>query len=253
MRTKGEDECFYITAFMHAIELAGTIEAQPDGTGPDFAIVTPQRVFGVEVTRIHSEPNGRRLSLRQMEGIRDQVLEGAQAIWDSEVSVNVEVHVHWARPLPTKAAIPEVARSLVTVVRSHLPEIGNFTTVASSWRSPNGLPASVDSLSIVRLASYDRSYWVGGAAEIIGELTPDIIQARIDAKSRKVSGYRTIGSETWLLLVLDSHRLSGMFELPESLFTHGFVSSFERTSLLDTFHCKAWDLNCVPPVPGSAT
>ena len=254
MTSKEEDERFYVASFMEAVGLAGLAELQRPGEGPDFALVTSTGRYGLEVTRILSPANGRAISLRQMEGIREQVLNGAKAIWDRTIGVNVEVHVHWdPSAAPPKSSIAGTAQKLVEVVAANLPEVGGFATIEWSWRYPNGLPRGVSSISVVRLATYDRSYWVGANAAIIGELTPDLVQSRIDAKNAKVQQYRRTLTEVWLLLVLDSHNISGMFELPDSVFEHRFTSVFDRTSLLDTFHRKAWDLLCVRPDLGSAT
>ncbi len=254
MNSKVEDERFYAGSFMDAVGLAGSAEPQPPGEGPDFALVTSSGRYGLEVTRILSPANGRPTSLRQMEGMREQVLNGAKAVWDRTIGVNVEVHVHWdTSAAPPKSTIADTAQKLVDVVSANLPDVGSLARVECSWRSPTALPRGVHSISIVRLATYDRSYWVGANAAMIGDLTPELVQGRIDTKNAKVQQYRRKMNEVWLLLVLDSHNLSGMFELPESLFEHRFTSAFDRTALLDTFHRRAWDLVCVRPAGEQAT
>lgn len=253
MTSKEEDEHFYVAAFMEAVGLRGSLEPQRPGEGPDFALVSSTGRYGVEVTRIVSPDNDRGISLRQLEGKREQVLNGAKAIWDRTIGVNIEVHVHWEpSAAPPKSSIADTAQKLADVAAANLPGVGSLATIEWSWRAPNGLPRGVSSISIVRLATYDRSYWVGANAAMIGELTPNLIQSRIDAKNVKVKQYRRTMNEVWLLLVLDSHNLSGMFELPDSVFEHRYSSAFDRTSLLDTFHRRTWDLLCVRPDPRSA-
>jgi hypothetical protein len=247
-KSQQEDESFYVTRFLEAQRIFEPATPQPQGSGPDFVLEGRSPQIGIEVTELYRKEKAG-LGRKQMEGIRDEVLNSCKALWSSAAFPHVEVHVHFIEHrTPFPKDIPGLAKEIVQVVANNIPDIGGVSRVNRDWDRPDDFPKEVHSISIVRLASYDRSYWSAPDAAFAGQLTDGLVQRCISRKAAKYATYAARCSINWLLIVLDSFRLSGVFNLDDTqLTTHVFESPFARTLLFDTLTKKVIELTTSPP------
>jgi hypothetical protein len=64
-------------------------------------------------------------------------------------------------------------------------------------------------------------------------------------KAARFEAYSKLVNECWLLLVLDDFRLSGMFQLSESVLSHQYESPFHRIYILKTFRGEVFQLSSI--------
>ena len=226
-----------VTRFLAAIHFPGDVVRVPDGLGPDFVIRGTEPLIGIELTELYRGIDSDGVNRRQVEGVRDQVLAGAKALWDAASHPPLEVHVsfnHRTLKTPTKAQIKSLAKRLTEIVQDNLPSFGEHRRLSWDWRHAQSLPDGVHGISIIRLA-HERSYWVGTDADFVPPVDAQHLQARIAAKTTKAALYRTASPITWLLIVLESHRLSGSFDLASPAFETMYQSAFARTIVFDAF------------------
>lgn len=87
--------------------------------------------------------------------------------------------------------------------------------------------------TVDRLHSYAQSRWQWLEAISRKEGVVDLIQGRIDEKTRKRKNYLKSCDDCWLLIVADSFRASGSFEFDDTCRAHVFESPFSRTYFMD--------------------
>ena len=149
---------------------------------------------------------------------------------------------------PFRQDIRKVAEHLVEVVAQHLPAVGTWTKIKRDWNRPTNIPDAVHPVSVVRLASYDRSYWSAPDATFASTLSVDLIQNTLSRKNGKFHIYSASSRITWLLIVLDSFRLSGVFDLENTdVLTHTYESLFNRAIVYDAFSTRVLELKTLPP------
>ena len=254
MSTDNEaNEHLFVEVFLRAAGYSYQFRKLPPSSGPDFLLWNDESELGLEVTRVHRGPEKGPLPRRQMEGIRDSLMFLAKREWDARGLPPLEVHCHYSyhhTPLPNE--VLTVARHLVDVVQAAMPDVGAVVEIDSNHHGAVSLPPAVHSLNIVRLSGHDRSYWFGGDAAWGADLTPDLVQERISAKNTKYDRYRGAGQETWLLVVMDSRRFSGMMRFGSEAAEHEYNSFFAKTFVLELLYGRFWHLRTRNPDSGSA-
>jgi hypothetical protein len=243
-------EMGHVVSFLRASGIAATPTPLPDGRGPDFLVATDEGDVGIEVTELHREEARSRIGRRQMEGIREQVLAGAKKSWDNSSGVPLEVHVHFnEHHTPYKDEIRCVVAALVMFVQANIPALGGYVHFRRDEPEATGLPTEVHAISIIRLPTHTRSYWLGPDSEWEATLSPEQLQAKIASKNQKVARYHFSVNVLWLLLVLDSRRPSGWFDLDSAALDAVYDSLFARTFVFDRFSATIHELKT--RLPGS--
>lgn len=231
--TQKEEELGHLANFLKISGLGGTPRPVEDGSGPDFVLATEQGEIGIEVTKLHREAPASGLGRRQMEGIREQILVAAKKLWDEAGEGPIEVHVHFNHHrTPFKHEIAGAASNLVNFVQSNRPPVGEH--LHFSWNDTK-LPDGAHAISVVLLGAHTRSYWLGADSDWEQPLSAEQLQARISSKNQKIARYRAAANVVWLLIVLDSRRFSGWFDLESAALLETYESLFTRTIVFDRF------------------
>lgn len=240
---KKANELSHVASFLTASGIQGALMPIPDGAGPDFIVATDRGEIGIEVTEVVREATRSGISRRQMEGIREQVLAGAKKLWEEARGPCLEVHVHFnEHRTSSKKDISRVAAELAPFVRAHVPPVGESLHLNRHNREAAALPKEVSAIGIIRLASHTRSYWLSPDADWEATLSVEQLQARITAKNSKAARYRSAVGTVWLLIVLDSRRLSGWFDFQGAALEAVYESMFDRIFLFDRFRATIREL-----------
>lgn len=241
---QSRDELFYLQTFLQSIGIVAQPASQPQGQGPDFILHGISPEVGVEVREVYREAPAIGFPMRQIEGVDESILHGAERLWSAEQGAPIEVWILFEknRSAPKKSRIAELAHSIVEIVREAMPSVGECVRIAKS-ESPPEVPEEISSITIARPSKLVRSIWHPSGAAFEADLSVEHLQAEIEAKNEKyVCIYKSGDRAVWLLLVMDSHRLSGTHELTEELLAHHFGSRFARTFLLDIFTKRVIEL-----------
>lgn len=237
------EELSHLVSFLNASAIRGTPTPLPDGAGPDFLVATDKGEIGIEVTKLHREASISGVGRRQMEGIRDRVLAAAKRSWDGAGLNPLEVHVHFNHhETPFKPEISRIADGLVAIVQARMPTVGEHVHLSWNDGEALGLPKGIHAISIIRLPTHRRSYWLGADSDYEATLSAEQVQRTISSKNKKAGLYRSAARVVWLLLVLDSRRLSGCFDLEGAAFRAVYESCFARTFVFDRFSATVREL-----------
>jgi hypothetical protein len=234
-RTKKLQERRYLERFKTAFSAfpSGTIEASE---APDFLIKAAERTIGIEITELfHDLKNGKSL-MREQEGLQAQVIDRAQQLFRKANPAHLFVTVNFDTPTKlTKARTPILAEELVNIVLSGVHDY-NQHEVLSFDGDDNDLANWPDELAFLNvLRQRESSRWVDCCAGFAPRCRPEDIQGRLDEKQPKLSKYRQICDEVWLLIVLYGCNQSSMMDLGAELTAHQYKLEFDRAFLLENF------------------
>lgn len=226
---------------------------------PDFRVITPAGVVGIEHTALYHRSGARKLPLRAWETYVERIAVRARDVYESRghppvcVGFRVASHTHL-----NKEAVRTLARQLASVVEKNIPADSLPARVEQTWEPGSQLPRTFSSVLVSR-STTSKSFWWPAMSGFQPEVPPEYVANRIADKNRKYRDYRANCDEVWLLVVVDGSRPSSFFEVSGSALTRAYESLFERTYLLDFQNERASRLHTsspggsFPPLTSSTT
>lgn len=233
MDTKKEIERRYLNMFLHALD------DLPNGTitsteRPDFLIHAPNRVIGIEVTRIFD--SGDRVTPSQ-DAERDLIVERAQVIAGERAIAPVMVEVFFDSKHSTgKRDRDMIAQHLVDEIAANIPIVDGHRTNRNFY-GKNGLqfPRQISAVSIWRFTALKSHNWQSANAGIVYETFTPLLQQLIDKKNDKVTAYRLKCDECILLVVADWRGPSAFFEISEQMLGETYQTTFDAIYFMEGY------------------
>ena len=248
--SKDELERRHVAAFLASIDHQATAEHLPAGVGPDFGARQDDTVIGIELTRVYREDRERGMPHRQVEGIWDQVLAGAHTEWLGLGLPPVTVYVSTIPgAVPARIDIARVVSELVSFVSTRIPAENENASYEPDWRSwtPSTLPEAVARIDIGRPSYHTTTYWFMPRSGMVPDLSPELLQRSIDAKSAKLRRYSAPPPSNWLVLIVEGSAPSSTFTITPEALGHVYESAFHRTFLFDAFARRTHELTTGRP------
>lgn len=227
----------------------------PEGTvvpqeRPDFLVETPQGRIGIEHTeyvRASDDRNGP--PPRAREHVENKILWLASREHESRGLPPVTVYVYWNPHFaPNWLDSRGLVASLSNLVRDHLPASNGNVTIKyphPAWRS---LPQEVTSLCIYRCENIGENLWNSPRGSSVPILSAAELQEIVSSKEAKVSSYREMCSEVWLLVVAEGLQPSTHCRLAPEAGEYPFETSFDRAFFLHYSHGLLVELRRRHPV-----
>ena len=224
---KKQHERFLLDQFFEALDVPLSIVEEREN--PDFLVCLDGRKVGVELTFlfISHQTNGHLPQAH--ESISDRIVLRAQCLYQESSAPPVRVGVCFSPDADLKALNRDrSAAALSTVVRNL--NLGLWQSV--NWCphdfDEEQLPAEISFVHALGIPSYEMAHWFVGRAGWAAPLTIEVLQSRIDEKSKKLSKYQKVVDENWLIVVSDGTKPSQLFSAPN--FDPSQVTSpFSRT------------------------
>lgn len=200
---------------------------------PDPDIVVPNASIGIEVTKLH--PGGE--PARKWEGTQDAILELAASLHRDAGRPPVEVIVRWSAWTDLAAVRKQsVARELAGFVFMNLPSVNQFLEFTMLAADAPKIPHAIDSLTIRRFAYEgtvgDTNHWHAPRGAFLPTIGRDVIQARLDAKEKRVVRWNARYEQLWLLLAFGREGPSSWGLMRDDWGTHRFRSSAARAFVI---------------------
>lgn len=200
---------------------------------PEPDIVVPNASIGIEVTKLH--PGGE--PARKWEGTQDAILKLAARLHGDAGRPPVEVIVCWSAWMdPAAVRKQSVARELTDFVFRNLPSVNQcleFTILSGDGPK---IPHAIESLSIRRFAYEgtvgDTNHWHAPRGAFLPTIGRDVIQARLDAKEKRVVRWNARYEQLWLLLAFGREGPSSWGLMRDDWGTHRFRSSAARAFVI---------------------
>lgn len=222
------------------------------GDKPDLIFTDNHRNIGIEHCRIYVS-DAKLVSGRQLlpqEKIHWAILDQARDIFKQKLALHLWVITtfHMGFSDYKKEDIAATAELLATTV---LEDIKVNTPVTPRERRQinvgalkyGGLPYPKGIFSVSysieedpRMEAWGPSYGYG-----VPELTPEAVQASIDGKNQKITGYRPC-DEMWLLMVTDAGMPSSHFRVSDALMNNRYATKFDRLFLFKRAEVKILEL-----------
>lgn len=174
-------------------------------------------------------------SLRQKEEFRARVVRDAQKLYQDSGAPSVCVRIRWHQQRP---AIPanQLASLIAEVVAQACPDFPATGHVAQTHVTWYGLPSELRPL--IQRITVDRwvrghTHWTTPQSGYIG-VTRDEIATRVAMKDSKLSRYRSVWDEAWLLIHATDFYLSGTMDLLQEAVQAEYDTDFDRVFVLQS-------------------
>lgn len=210
-----------------------------DCESPDFLLGTEIARIGVDVTEIHpDQTRGATKSVspqREREAFLHKVEQAAQKAFERRVSDRVRVWLFWANPLRGHAQ--HIGERVGDYLANQVLERkgADFSVGRNDYEDTVIEPWLIEA-HIHSVAEGAPSVWASPEASFFGLYEEDF-QHRINEKSAKTAVYRSKCNEIYLLIVIAGDATSTTGDITPSVYSHEFVSPFDRTIVLD-MPCK---------------
>ena len=255
---------------VQAVELLGLDARVEDGFRPDLRLAFPGgRVVGLEHTLIADR--GLASGLSHIDRLRDEL---TTALQEAEINVMVMIRVPpgLGSQLDSRdARRGEVARVAMMVREAkgavdagqfvhfeHLDErLDDNEDLFRSRRRGKARElrdlSDRGMLAVTLVGVYPNampSVWL--STPFVWSSRRHLIQAAIDAKARKLAGYRETHAEVWLLVVGSAPKIGAAGSIDKHDGEGSFSSPYDRTIFLERYEGAARFLKATPPLEPAA-
>lgn len=228
-----ERELAHLLAFKeaHLRFPEGDIPREDRNSKPDFRVVSPERVIGIEHTEIYHEQGGRGIPLQARGTYMERITRIAQEIYQSRDNPPVSVWPHFTTNARLGVGnVDNLAEELAEIVEHNLPEKNSSVELKQSWSSSDPLPRQFSAIQILRYGD-GQPPWFPPMVGAEPEVPTSYIQKRVQDKNAKVAEYRGRCDEVWLLMVIDGSRPSTFLDVAGGALSSVYESRFDRTYL----------------------
>lgn len=229
---KKELERRYLVNFREAFNAfpAGVVE--DDRESPDFIVVGPERVVGIELRRLFrpdlAEHGG---SMRAQESLQFAIMNHLRAIYEALKLPPIDVHVLFQRSKLRKSDTVRYAKAIAGLIENRILSGAHDAAELNDDedKALHDLPG-VARIHIMRSKSKEN-FFAPSMASVRPRVGIDYIQGEIDTKNAKLPQYDPRCSENWLLLTYAREGLPAMMSFAPEVFGHLYKSGFQRVFL----------------------
>lgn len=206
---------------------------------PD-AIIQINPLTGIEVTQVFNQAQEGELRVK-FEGSWERIISNATSIWNTIGLPSAHVSVYFSgNYYVSKNNSWVVAENLVNFIANHIPQKGAYYNSSDSMNIER---FGITRFSIERIINYDKVVWSYNDSIWVPNLEIDSIQEAIDKKEAKRNSYLKSCKKIWLLLVLNSRKGSGSFEIRKEVIRHIYDFAFDRVFIFESLTQKYFELH----------
>jgi hypothetical protein len=214
---------------------------------PDFLIHSPDRIIGVEITRIFSPANPTSPPAQSQDTERDLVAERAQAIASDQSLAPVMVDIYFdSRQTVRKRDRDSIAKQLVDFVAANMPAHGDNRSIENRGPTKSHFSPQIEAVHIGRFKPLTSHLWQTGDAGIVNEDFAPYLQQLIDKKNSKIANYHQKCDTCWLVVVADWRGPSGFFEISDKMAGLSYATAFDRVYFVEGYSVRVVELNTSP-------
>lgn len=218
-------------------EFATIVQNFPEGAiieseQPDFLIIKPNEIIGVEIVDYVRGQSQGDSSDRRNEILWQRVADTARKKFERQHNEVLMVQFYWCpHQYPRQSEVEEIANEAVELIAKNIPsEIYGIFQVESSDLDDKKITYYVSSIHITRVNNTNEALWTYVSAGFIS-ITPNEVQQIINKKDKKVPEYLNKCQEVWLLVIADGIYISSSVGIPQEVLQQEFISRFFRVFL----------------------
>ncbi|MBI5773105.1 MAG: hypothetical protein HZA89_05090 [Verrucomicrobia bacterium] len=224
---KREEKYFYERFCELSGRIVDSLAEQLEPPAPDIVFRDGERKIGLEITRIVSNQEDRRV-----EEELERLLAEAQSTFEGQGGPPLLVAVFWSHNFkPKKSNRRQLVSGLVNLVLQNNPNIGD--EVDLGWHNlPKEWQSILHRVGIHRWPKLHQGLWQNSKAAAVPEKDESILQDCVTKKEKHVTGYRSLCNEVWFLIVAETNKVSSWWELNASASQATYRTSFDRVFVL---------------------
>jgi len=226
---KKQKERFQLESFLKALALPAKI-LEDKRESPDFIVCLEGRKVGIELTDlfIHNKKNAH--LPQAQESIADKIVSHAQHLYEESSAPPAHVSIGFFHLTNlNKNESNKIAERLSSFVRNLDLDAWQTVDISTDKFEKSPLPEEVAFIHALGVPSYDMALWVAPRAGWVATLTPQVLQNRINEKSKKLKEYQKVVSENWLVVIISNSKPSQMFSVSSEFNPSEVISPFSRT------------------------
>ncbi len=234
---KRQRERFLLDRFLERKGITPQKVDQLTPPDPDFIIKIDGRMVGVELTEIFKQFDKSTTHLREteelllqtVESFTDQIVSDARRIYFKASNVPVQAKILFSQ-ITRRQNRRDLAELLANKICNMLSEKVDIWSAATD-DGPQLLIDGVSRIFICKVREKRFAHWNVMRPGIAANLTPELLQERIDHKAQKLNGYSENKKleEIWLLLVADRTHPSQMLHHGSDFPSESLSSPFDKT------------------------
>lgn len=201
---------------------------------PDFLVRFEGALVGVEVTRsLPAREPGKPLPQEQA-SLRNRVMSRARALYEAAGGFPLHVSAGFLDHAPLSAGrVGSLARELAECLRVEAAGLAvyQWTTIEPDGLS-NGL-GEVHSLRIIRVPAPDYGAWSANGFVWCRTVDESDLSGVLARKETKISAYRSVVSEVWLLIVVELIEAGEIVSVPIPTAPLSITTKFDRVFALN--------------------
>ena len=207
-----------------------TIDATEE---PDVLLTFGSHSVGVEVTDLYwNHPRGRR-PRQEQESLRHRVVALAQQLYADRRLPAVDVSIHFNDQFPLdKSAVGPLAARIADWVAGRIPESGGSFSEEYDWLNREYFPEELHQLRIYRYESITRPRFSAPDADYVPELTTSDVRRVLDRKNPLYGAYLRRCQAAWLVINVNTSRLSMTFDTNDSVAATMYETPFDRVFII---------------------
>ncbi len=215
---------------------------------PDFLLRTDNRLYGIELTELKYEREDKEFNLRAHEDFLSQLMQDAQALFESKNDSKLVVDVHFSNELnDTVSSLDDdvrniirqdFAETIVKLVEENIPEATGiqYKIDRTSKYGFHNLPNKIECINIKNVTGrwYD-GLWYAAISTKIKPLSVASVSQRLIAKEGKLRKYNPECDEQWLVIIQNSFLMSSSYNplTANEALSHTYHSTFDKVFVFE--------------------
>jgi hypothetical protein len=232
--SKKQRELSLLAAFAKAADLDVCV-LESERESPDFIVEFEGRRIGLEVTELFIGGDGRSLQPQARTSIGSRIAMRARLRYEELGGKPVHVSIGLTLGDELRNANRHLlAESLAQFLLALDPPLDQVISWRPSYDN-DPLPPEVHYLNILAVPSWSMAHWHVPESGWVAPLEEAALQAKVDEKLAKLSDYKQVTPEVWLLIAAKGSSASQFFEIRSDLRPEQIRSPFSRTYYLSAF------------------
>ena len=233
-------ERYHLERFLSALSIELT-SSPVRGEAPDFLIHLANRTVGIEHTQFFMPGIEGEAPSQMLHALKNLAIEHARRLFREQggppLYIWAHMNSHGPRTKQEAFALGERLASIV-MINGWSDSVADGPRSFDLWRH---IP-QMSSYTVLPSVDGTDELWTCGGGGWVATVSPDLIQATLNAKRNRYQMYIRSADEVWLLIVNDEFRGGAPCEIGETARDAAYDHPFDRAFWYDTVRHAAVEL-----------
>ena len=190
---------------------------------PDFLLDGEGKRIGVELTELILS------ALRARESLENLIINTAREFYEERGGPPLIVDVKFQTRLTvSRRDAGNIGNHLGKAVFEHVQQGEGVGRIIGSQ-----LPSVINSANFAELLPGARAVWGANRFGAMPDVSVDVIQSALEKKSLRLTEYKKVCDEAWLLICIEDFQPSTWYQIEGKALNWKYETSFDRVYILD--------------------